>query len=146
MELPQRTLLVALTLAPGLALKGAERDAITAAALTHYFSRHAAAEPACIAVGGHKPPGRRLRELMRGVELDRDPQCHFREDGIVYGVPTVTLLRPGIAEVEVAKFRFGDVSTFLEQYDYRLEKKTSWVVTAATPHPWNTSTGPKKAP
>ena len=139
MTLPELTLLVALAGAGAASPSATERDTIAAVALQHYFSQHPPDEPVCIAVDSYQAPSKRLRRLLGRVRLDGDRECHFQEGRVVYSVPKVALVAPHEADADVAKFAFGDVSVFLEEYSYRLVKSQGWAVMKETPHPSNSA-------
>ncbi len=104
---------------------------IQAAALNHYFERHPPpkGERVCVAVGGYRAPSKTFRALLKRWSLNRSATCHFREGQIVFGTTHAALNEEGVAEVEVSKIEFGDISTSLDRVSYRLEKKPDWSVT-----------------
>ena len=127
---PTILLLGAMSSPAGLA-EGKLQAPIQAAALNHYFERHppAKSEHVCVAVGGYRAPSKTFRALLKRWRLSRSATCHFREGQVVFGTTYAALDEQGVAEVEVSKIEFGDISTSLDAVSYRLERTPNWTVT-----------------
>ena len=124
-------LLVGAITAPADLAKGKLQAPIQAAALNHYFERNppARGETVCVAAGGYRAPTKAFRALLKRWRLSRSETCHFREGQVVFGTTYAALDEQGVAEVEVSKIEFGDISTSLEVVSYRLERTPNWTVT-----------------
>jgi hypothetical protein len=114
-------------------LSKSEQEAVQAVALKHYLGQHppSGGAPLCLAVSGHQAPTKELRALLRGIRLDTDKNCHFREGGLVYSATRVALNPDGVAELEISKLEFGDISSPIERLTYRVKKGPNWQVVSA---------------
>lgn len=74
-------------------LSARHEESVQVAALKHYLAHQKPPQkdPVCLAVGGYKAPSASLRRLLRGVKLNRDENCHFREGALVYSLTRVGL-------------------------------------------------------
>jgi len=107
------------------------QEPIQAAALNYYLERHPPTkiERVCVAVGGYKSPSKTFRDRLGKWRLNRSSTCHLREGQIVVGTTYAAMNETGVAEVEIYKHEFGDISTLIHGFSYRLEKKADWAVT-----------------
>ncbi len=108
-----------------------DQEVVQAAALKHYLAQNPSEKAICLAVGGYKAPSKSLRSLLRGVNLDKNEKCHFREGALVYSLTRAVFTSEGLAELEVSRLEFGDVSTRTERVLYKLEKAKDWQVVSA---------------
>lgn len=117
---------------PG-ALSPSEQEAVQAVALKHYLGQHppSGGAPLCLSVSGHQAPTKALRALLQGIRLNTDKNCHFREGGLVYSATRVAVDADGVADLEISKLEFGDVSTTIERFTYRIKKSPNWQVVSA---------------
>jgi hypothetical protein len=107
------------------------QEPIQAAALNHYLQLHppTKGERVCVSVGGYKSPSKTFRAQLRKWRLNRSPTCHLRDGQVAVGTTYAAMNAGGIAEVEVSKHEFGDISVAIDTVSYRLEKKPEWTVT-----------------
>ena len=122
-------LLLVLQLSGSGPLSESDQATVQAAAVRHYLSQNPIRGEICLAVGGYKAPSKGLRLLLKGIRLEKDENCHFRKGGLVVSVTRALLLSNGLAELQVSKLEFDDVSSRGEGHTYKLERAyQSWRV------------------
>jgi hypothetical protein len=128
-----------------------EETAVAIAALVHHFKGHPvpAGERACVTLPGHRPPTRKARGALAaaGVRLDPDADCRFEEGRVLWSADGVWRVTPTEFVAQVTKSEFGDVSLFLEGYEYTLRAVDGgWAINKERASPCNPSEGAKGAP
>jgi hypothetical protein len=125
-----------------------EEQTIALLALESYFQAHPppAGERVCVTLPGHQPAPRMVRDRLEhiGMKVERHGDCRFEEGRTIWSAAGVWRTGPAEFVAHVIKSEFGDVSLFLEGYEYTLEPtRGEWRVTRQKPSPCNPPAQPK---
>ena len=103
------------------------------AALAHYLATRMqrTGEPLCVTLPGHRPPSAAVHEALSGggFRVDPDEDCRFEVGRVLFNVDGVWRVEGPNFVALVSKSEFGDISLFLEGYEYTLRReRAAWRV------------------